>query len=148
MIERDHGHVIGICSMAGKVGVKGLVDYCASKFGAVGFMEALRAEFRHRSKNLHVTLVCPYYINTGMFDGVVSSSPYLLPILNVDYVADRTIEAVATNQTVLYLPRFCYWTMIIKELLPTAAAERIGHLVGVDKELNGFYAKKTQPLKA
>jgi all-trans-retinol dehydrogenase (NAD+) len=37
MIERDKGHIITVSSMAGKVGVKGLIDYCASKFGAVGF---------------------------------------------------------------------------------------------------------------
>jgi short-subunit dehydrogenase len=38
------GHIVTIASVAGTVGVNGLVDYCASKFGAVGFDESLRME--------------------------------------------------------------------------------------------------------
>ena len=48
----------------------GLVDYCASKHGAVGFEESLRMEIARQGKNVHSTVVCPYFINTGMFDGV------------------------------------------------------------------------------
>lgn len=38
MIERDHGHVVTIASSAGRVGIPNMVAYCASKFGAVGFV--------------------------------------------------------------------------------------------------------------
>lgn len=44
MIENSHGHIITIASMAGHTGTKKLVDYCSSKFAAVGFDEALRVE--------------------------------------------------------------------------------------------------------
>ncbi len=71
MIEKNHGHVVTIASMAGKFGMAGLCDYCASKFAAVGFDESLRNELVHMGKdNVHTTVVCPYFINTGMFDGV------------------------------------------------------------------------------
>ncbi|KAJ8946337.1 hypothetical protein NQ318_004227 [Aromia moschata] len=43
MIEKNHGHIVTIASMAGYVGVHKLVDYCSSKFAAVGFDEALRS---------------------------------------------------------------------------------------------------------
>lgn len=33
MIEKNHGHLVTIASSAGLVGVNGLADYCASKFG-------------------------------------------------------------------------------------------------------------------
>lgn len=105
------------------------------------------AELKNRSKNLYVTLACPYYINTGMFDGVEAASPVFLPILDVKYCADRIIEAIATNANVIYLPRFCYVTMFLKELLPTRASLRMAALVGVDKELDGFYVKRS-PAKA
>lgn len=42
MINNNHGHIVTVASIAGWVGVRGLVDYCASKFGAVGFDESLR----------------------------------------------------------------------------------------------------------
>ena len=50
MMERNHGHVVTIASCAGLAGVSGLVDYCASKFGAVGTSESLRLELRTQGK--------------------------------------------------------------------------------------------------
>ena len=37
MLARGHGRVVTIASMAGLLGVAGLCDYSASKFGAVAF---------------------------------------------------------------------------------------------------------------
>lgn len=59
------------------IGVTGLADYCASKFGAVGFDESLRMELDPYS-GVHTTVVCPFYINTGMFDGVTTRSDRLI----------------------------------------------------------------------
>lgn len=42
MLKANVGHVVTIASMAGVVGSPGLVDYCASKSGAIGFDESLR----------------------------------------------------------------------------------------------------------
>ncbi len=72
MIEKNHGHIVTIASLAGLFGIAGLSDYCASKFAAVGFDESLRNEFSALGKTgIKTTVVCPYYIKTGMFDGVV-----------------------------------------------------------------------------
>ena len=71
MFERNSGHVITMASMAGHFGVNGLVDYCASKHGAIGFSEALKAEIDKEEKDgVHVTTVNPFYIDTGMFAGI------------------------------------------------------------------------------
>jgi all-trans-retinol dehydrogenase (NAD+) len=37
MVSRNHGHLVTIASSAGLVGVNGLADYCASKFGKKDF---------------------------------------------------------------------------------------------------------------
>ena len=55
-----------IASIAGMLGVNGLADYCASKFGAVGFDESLRFELRSLKSKVRTTCICPYFINTGM----------------------------------------------------------------------------------
>lgn len=45
-------------------------DYCASKFAAVGFAESVGLELLATGKDgVKTTIVCPYFINTGMFDG-------------------------------------------------------------------------------
>jgi all-trans-retinol dehydrogenase (NAD+) len=70
MIDRNHGHIVSIASMAGYAGVGTLTDYCASKFAAVGFAESLLAELIvNGNTGVKVTTVCPTYIDTGMFTG-------------------------------------------------------------------------------
>ena len=72
MLEKDHGHIVTIASMAGFVGIPKLVDYCSSKFAAVGFDEALRLELEILgSQNVLTSCICPFFIQaTGMFDDV------------------------------------------------------------------------------
>jgi short-subunit dehydrogenase len=41
MLENNHGHIVTIASAAGFFGIPYLVDYCSSKFAAVGLHEAL-----------------------------------------------------------------------------------------------------------
>lgn len=73
MMERNHGHIVTIASLAGYIGVNKLVDYCSTKFAAVGFDDALKSELSADGYDgIHTTCICPFYINTGMFDGVQS----------------------------------------------------------------------------
>lgn len=73
MLEKDHGHIVTIASLAGHVGIAKLVDYCSSKFAAVGFDEALRLELEILGSNVQTTCVCPFFIQaTGMFEDVNS----------------------------------------------------------------------------
>jgi all-trans-retinol dehydrogenase (NAD+) len=44
MIAAKRGHIVTVSSMGGLSGVNKGVDYCASKFGAVGIDESLRYE--------------------------------------------------------------------------------------------------------
>lgn len=45
-------------------------DYCASKFGAIGFHESLSHELKAANKDgIKMTLVCPFLVDTGMFKG-------------------------------------------------------------------------------
>ena len=72
MLKHKLGHVVNVASMAGQSGTNKLVDYCSSKFAAVGLDEAFRAELfvQGHSDYIKTTVVCPYYISTGMFAGV------------------------------------------------------------------------------
>ena len=74
MINNKKGHIVTIASLAGHSGTNKLVDYCSSKFANVGMDEALKAELYVQgvSSFIKTTVVCPYYISTGMFAGVQS----------------------------------------------------------------------------
>jgi len=71
MKKNNHGHIVTIASAAGLFGASQLVDYCASKYAAVGIHSALTVElFAEKVHGIHTTCVCPTYIDSGMFNGV------------------------------------------------------------------------------
>lgn len=79
MIARGRGHLVTISSAAGIIGVMGLADYSAGKFAVFGFHEALRMELRRLKSAVATTVVCPFFIDTGMFAGVRTRFLRLLP---------------------------------------------------------------------
>ncbi|HVG20644.1 MAG TPA: SDR family oxidoreductase, partial [Blastocatellia bacterium] len=61
------GYIINIGSLAGKNAFAGGSAYCASKFGLIGFSEALMQEVRH--DHIRVSYVMPGSVNTGFGRG-------------------------------------------------------------------------------
>lgn len=137
MLGRGRGHVVTIASAAGLGGTSRLTDYCASKFAAVGFDESLRLELRRLGHPIRTTVVCPWYIDTGMFQGVRTRFPRLLPILEPDYVARRILDAVAGNRRRLVLPRFVMAVLVVR-ILPLGLFDGVMRFFGVDKSMDEF----------
>jgi len=139
MLRRNHGHVVTISSAAGLTGVAGLVDYCASKYAAVGTGEALHAELRKLGKTGVTSLiVCPYYINTGMFDGVQSYSVWL-PIMQPDYVVKRIVEAIRSKDHMLLLPHFVQLANAIQGIFPSSLYGWLSDYHGINKTMDSFH---------
>jgi len=65
MIDAGGGHLVGISSVAGRVGVPLRTAYCAAKHGLIGYMDALRAE-TEKLHNVHVTNILPGSIRTNV----------------------------------------------------------------------------------
>lgn len=102
MMESNRGHIVTVASVAGLMGTYGCTDYSATKFACVGFHEALFTELKtHGYDEIHMTLVCPYYIASGMFAGV---KPRLFPMLTTKYVADQITLSVQKNEVNCTMP--------------------------------------------
>jgi all-trans-retinol dehydrogenase (NAD+) len=102
MIERKSGHVVNICSVAGKVGTAMLGAYCATKFAMIGVTDAVRHELR-KSK-VKFTIVNPGYIATGMFQG--AKVPLITRWQDPQKVADALIDGVKKGHAEICVPRF------------------------------------------
>jgi all-trans-retinol dehydrogenase (NAD+) len=137
MIARGRGHVVTIASAAGLGGTARLTDYCASKFAAVGFDESLRLELRRLGHSIRTTLVCPWYIDTGMFRGVKTRWPRLLPILQPEYVARRILDAVQADRKRLVMPRFVLAVLLARGL-PPGLFDGLMRFFGVDRSMDEF----------
>lgn len=62
MLERRHGHIVNIGSVAGSSGYAGIAVYAASKFAVRGFSESLRKDCR--GTGLRVTEIIPGLVRT------------------------------------------------------------------------------------
>jgi len=139
---KSSGHLVCISSAASHTGAPNLVDYCASKFAATGFMESLRQELLHqRVKNIKFTTVMPFYINTGMFSGVKSRFPF--PMLEQDYVVNCIVQSVLEEQVEVYLP----WTTrarFVSRLLPVWVGDYIAASSGIAAAMDEFRGRQQQ----
>jgi len=135
MLEDDHGHIVTISSAAGLTGAPYLVDYSASKFAAVGFDEALRLELKKMGSSVKTTCVCPFFINTGMFEGVDPGPS--LKILDKEPVAREIVTAVKKDKAFLKVPPDYGMTPVIR-LLPTSVYDWLLHVIGVSSSMDGF----------
>jgi all-trans-retinol dehydrogenase (NAD+) len=137
MLARGTGHVVVVASAAGLIGSPRLTDYSASKHAAVGFAEALRMELRRSAPALRVTVVCPSYIDTGMFEGVTTRFARLLPILKEDDVVAAVLTAIQRDKPSVLMP-FMVRTLPAMRLLPTWAFDRVADLLGVTSQMDHF----------
>jgi all-trans-retinol dehydrogenase (NAD+) len=141
MLARNEGHLVTIASAAGILGVTGLADYSASKFGAFGYHEAITMELQKKKTAVKTTLVCPYYIDTGMFEGVKTRFPLLLPILKSENTARRIVKAVLTNRRLLVMPSFVrniFWL----RMLPASIFDGIIGFLGINSTMDHFTGRK------
>jgi len=139
MLSRNHGHIVTIASAAGFSGTAGLVDYCTSKFAAVGFDESLRNELYAMGKSgVKTTVVCPTYISTGMFTGAKTRFDAVTPMLEPEYVVSKIVNAILTNQEMLILPRFVYVAYALKGLMPIKFALKLSKFVGATSSMDEF----------
>jgi all-trans-retinol dehydrogenase (NAD+) len=140
MIERNRGHIVTIASASGLIGVARLADYAASKWAAIGFDESLRAELRQVAPAVLTTVICPYYINTGMFRGVKSRFPRLLPILEEDEVAERIVHAIRRRHRRVIMPWLVY-TVPVLRFLPVSVFDWVANFLGVNASMEDFVGR-------
>jgi 3-oxoacyl-[acyl-carrier protein] reductase len=59
MTKNDFGDIVNVSSQAGKHGYADVPSYCASKFGLLGYAEAVRDHVRKTGANVRVFNLCP-----------------------------------------------------------------------------------------
>ncbi len=72
MLERGHGIIVNVASIAGIVGLRNRAAYCASKSGVVGLTRALAAD--HAGQGLRVNAICPGTVETAWVDRIIAGA--------------------------------------------------------------------------
>lgn len=102
MLDQEEAHVLNMCSIAGLVAGGRFAAYHTSKFGLVGFTNAIRAEFGRRG--LGVTTMCPGPVQTNLYKNAVSGradravpDPPKWICTTEETVARKTVKAIKRN---------------------------------------------------
>ncbi len=140
MIRRNRGHVCNITSAGGMLSNPKMSVYAASKWGAIGWSDSVRIELQDMKSDVHFTTVAPYYINTGMFEGVRSR---IIPILKPEYVAKRVIRAIERNKSFRGIPFGFHFIRFWQFILPTRVFDWFfGEVMGIYHTMDNFTGRK------
>lgn len=141
MLRRNRGHICTIASAGGMLSNPKMSVYAASKWGAIGWSDSVRIELQDSKSNVHITTVAPYYINTGMFDGVRSR---IIPVLKPEYVAGRVIKGIERNRTFCGIPFGFHFIRFWQAILPTRVFDWLfGELFGIYHTMDDFTGRKS-----
>ncbi|MFZ5572927.1 MAG: SDR family oxidoreductase [Thermodesulfobacteriota bacterium] len=143
MISRNEGHVVNMASAGGILAIPNLSAYCASKFGVIGFSDALRQEMSKKKTNVGVTFVCPNTVNTGMFDG--SKMVAGTTLLSAEKVAAEVIKAIKKNKAMVAVPNIPVkiMTPLSKLLMPIKIMDLMNRMLGMWKANDTWTGRNT-----
>jgi len=77
-----------------------------------------------------------------MFEGVKTKVPLLFPILEPNYVVERIMEGILSNDAYVFLPEATRLTYLMKFMLPTAITDKIFDLLGITSSMEEFVGRK------
>lgn len=140
MLRRNSGHVCNIASAAGLLSNPKMSVYAASKWAAIGWSDSVRIELQQMKSKVKVTTVAPYYINTGLFDGVKSR---IFPILKVEPTCRKILRAIEKDRIFRGIPFAFHFARFLQFLMPFRMLDFvIGEICGVYHTMDNFTGRK------
>ena len=140
MLRRRQGHICNITSAGGMLGNPRMAVYGASKWAAIGWSESVRIELQEQKSKVRVTTVAPYYINTGMFDGVKSP---IIPILDPENTARKILRAVEKSRIFRGIPFGLHFIRFWQFILPIPVFDFFfGKVFGIYHTMDNFVGRK------
>ena len=98
MIANEFGDIVNVSSQAGKHGYSDVPSYCASKFGLLGYAEALRDHVRKAEANIRVFNFCPGLVDVE--NSAVDAEPKP-GFIHVSNMARTLIYALSLDRDVV-----------------------------------------------
>jgi short-subunit dehydrogenase/dienelactone hydrolase len=123
LLAQPEGHILNVCSIAGLVAGGRSAAYQVSKFGLVGFTEALRSEYVRRGVGL--TALCPGPVRTNLYRAAISGRPDR-PVpeppawicATPERVAHKAIRGIQKNSAVVLVTPMAYVLSYVKRIAP------------------------------
>ena len=145
MLERGHGHIVNISSLAGKSGPACQEPYAATKAALVAFTSSLRATYR--SRGVSASAVVPGFVEAGIYSQLKArsgcSAPALLGTSPPGKVAQGVLHVIERD-----LPEIIINPLPVRPLLAlTALFPRFGEWLTGKTGANEFFLKVVEAQK-
>lgn len=120
MVKMNRGSIIFMCGLPGHAGAPFMIPYSASKFAIRGLMESLYIELRqtHPGNRLHLMLVSPFIVETGMVKRSRIRFPSLLGTVDTGTAAETIISSLRRRSAIVFIPEFFYYLSNFIRMLP------------------------------
>lgn len=123
LMAQDEAHILNVCSIAGLVAGGRSTAYQVSKFGLVGFTEAMRSEFVR--KGVGLTALCPGPVRTNLYRSAVSGradkpvpEPPAWICATPEQVARKAIRGIKRNRALVLVTPLAYALAYSKRIAP------------------------------
>jgi NAD(P)-dependent dehydrogenase (short-subunit alcohol dehydrogenase family) len=125
MAKQGFGHIVNTASAAGLIPSPMTVAYSTTKHGVVGLSTSLRAEARHLG--VKVSVICPGFIRTGIYDAAVLVTPQVdkttlfdqLPkMMDAGKCAKIALKGVAANKAIITVTAFARFLWLLYRYCP------------------------------
>lgn len=119
---RPEAHVLNVASMYGLFATNRCAAYHTSKFGLVGFSQALLAE--NGRDGLGVTTLCPGFVDTGFYDSMEehpehpAKRPPRWLCISPDRVARKAMKAIRRNKNISVVSPLAHTAFFLHRLCP------------------------------
>lgn len=123
MLERNHGHIVNVASMAAKVTTPGISVYCATKYAVAALSRAVRAEIA--DTDVTITTLMPTAVHTELTAGV---SLELLPTRQPEQIAAAIVDSARRPGREITVPWWLAPFGAIEELTPEPLMQRLKRL--------------------
>jgi uncharacterized protein len=132
MVERGHGHVVFVSSLAGKVSSAGASLYSATKFGLRGFAAGLREDLH--LTDIGVTVVNPGFVrDAGMFADSGAKLPPFVGTITPEKVAEAVVKGIEKGRAEIDVaPLFLRAGTLAGSIAPLTVA-KVGRRLGSDR---------------
>jgi NADP-dependent 3-hydroxy acid dehydrogenase YdfG len=132
MIQRRRGHVVNVASLAGKLPIKGLAVYNASKFAVVGLTAATRLEYD--GTGVSISAVLPAVVRTELSSGIDYAG---MPAVEPEAIAAAVLRSVRTRDAEIAVPGYVGKAVLASTLLPEPVIRGIRGLMKDDRAITG-----------
>lgn len=121
LLSAPEAHIVNISSVYGYLATNRCSAYHATKYGLIGFSEALRAEYARQQ--LGVTVLCPGFVQTELFQPMASSegkfrTPPPWICTTPERVAECVVRSIYRNRRLVLAGWLAHVTYAARRIAP------------------------------